>query len=281
MGFISHVGDGVESILADASQMEMALLNLAINSKDAMESRSGNLALHASRADPPRDKLPVGDYVRIAMSDNGSGMSPEVAAKVFEPFFTTKGVGKGTGLGLSQVYGMVQQSGGAVAIQSVQGSGTVVELWLPATHAEALPKSTLEPELASLAGLKVLVVEDDAAVRAGMVDALFAFGCDVSQAASGADGLAALALGEPDLLLTDYLMPGMTGVDLAIKAKEMLPNLPVLIATGYADMDAIEASIGAGAVLRKPFQLAELSAAVARAVAKRNQPIKAETTLPC
>jgi signal transduction histidine kinase/ActR/RegA family two-component response regulator len=281
VGFISHVGQGVEGILADASQMEMALLNLAINAKDAMEGRPGHLALHASIADPPREKLPEGDYVCIAMSDNGSGMSPEVVAKVFEPFFTTKGMGKGTGLGLSQVYGMAHQSGGAVAVRSKQGSGTVIEMWIPAVQGEALKKPAREPESATLTGLKVLLVEDDAAVRGGMVDALLTFGCDVSQAASGADGLAALALGEPDLLLTDYLMPGMTGVELAIKAKEMLPNLPVLIATGYADMDAIEASIGAGAVLRKPFQLAELSAAVARAAAKRNQPIKAETTLPC
>lgn len=183
IGFISHVGHEVEGILADASHMEMELLNLAINAKDAMEGRSGHLALHASLADPPRDKLPQGDYVRIAMSDNGSGMSPEVVAKVFEPFFTTKGVG--TGLGLSQVYAMAQQSGGAVVIRSTQGSGTVVELWLPAVQVEALKKPSREPERATLAGLKVLVVEHDVAVRAGMVDALLAFGCDVSQAPAG------------------------------------------------------------------------------------------------
>lgn len=262
---LRHIGVGVECVLGDTSQLEMALLNLAINARDAMEGR-GCLALHASRLDPPRDKLPEGNFVRIAMSDNGSGMSPAVAAKVFEPFFTTKGVGKGTGLGLSQVYGMAQQSGGAVFLRSQQGSGTVVEIWLPAVSWDEERELAPSADRSALAGLKILVVEDDTAVRAGLVDALLTLGCDVSQASGGAEGLASIERDRPDLLLTDYLMPGMTGVELAVKAREKFADLPVLVATGYADMDDIEGSFGKTAVLRKPFQLSDLGAAVARVV---------------
>ena len=257
------VDPGVESVQADASQMEMALLNLMINARDAMSGR-GRLRLHATPARPDDGRLPDGDYVRIAVSDNGPGMSAEIAAKVFEPFFTTKGVGKGTGLGLSQVYGMARQSGGNAFIHSVPGEGATIEVWLPAVRDVAVAESAPEAGGRMLRGLKVLVVEDDASVRAGIVDALLAFGCDVHQAPGGTEALALLASGRPGLLLTDYLMPDMTGVELAVRARALMPELPVLVATGYADMGAIESAIGNGAVLRKPFQLAELGAAVAR-----------------
>lgn len=259
-----EVDENVDSVLGDASQLEMALLNLAINARDASDGR-GQLTLRALRANAPRGALPNGNYIRISMADNGSGMSSEVAAKIFDPFFTTKGVGKGTGLGLSQVYGMTEQSGGAVFVDSQQGSGTVIELWLLSAEADRrgdLDSFQVRP---TIAGLKVLVVEDDASVRAGLVDALLAFGCDVSQANGGDDALAALSVSKPELLLTDYLMPGMTGAQLAVKAREQYPDLPVLVATGYADIAAIEGAIGSGAVLRKPFLLAELGSAVARA----------------
>ena len=257
------VDPGVDSVLADASQMEMALLNLMINARDAMDGR-GRLRLHAARARPADGALPDGDYVRIAVTDNGPGMSPEIAAKVFEPFFTTKGVGKGTGLGLSQVYGMARQSGGGAFVHSVPGAGATVEVWLPAVLDAAVAQQADEVDVHTLRGLKVLVVEDDAFVRAGIVDALLAFGCDVSQAPGGQEALALLPGMLPGLLLTDYLMPDMTGVELAVRARELLPDLPVLVATGYADMGAIDSAIGNGAILRKPFQLAELGAAVAR-----------------
>ena len=257
------VDPGVDSVLADASQMEMALLNLMINARDAMDGR-GRLRLHAARARPADGALPDGDYVRIAVTDDGPGMSPEIAAKVFEPFFTTKGVGKGTGLGLSQVYGMARQSGGGAFVHSVPGAGATVEVWLPAVLDAAVARQADEVDVHTLRGLKVLVVEDDAFVRAGIVDALLAFGCDVSQAPGGQEALALLPGMLPGLLLTDYLMPDMTGVELAVRARELLPDLPVLVATGYADMGAIDSAIGNGAILRKPFQLAELGAAVAR-----------------
>jgi signal transduction histidine kinase len=260
---VLSVADDVDSVQADASQMEMAMLNLMINARDAMSGR-GRIQLHAARAQPPAGTLAAGDYVRVAVADNGPGMSPEVAAKVFEPFFTTKGVGKGTGLGLSQVYGMAQQSGGGAYVHSVPGEGATIEIWMPAAHDAATAERPAAVDRRKLAGLHVLVVEDDESVRAGIVDALLALGCHVSQAGDGLEGLAALAGVRPGLLLTDYLMPDMTGVDLAVRARAMFPSLPVLVATGYADMGAIEHAIGSDAVLRKPFQLAELGAAVAR-----------------
>lgn len=260
---ITCVDDDVDAVVADASQIEMALLNLVINARDAMEGK-GRVILHASRSTPPDGKLPKGSYVRLAVSDDGSGMSAEVAAKVFEPFFTTKSVGKGTGLGLSQVYGMAQQSGGDVAIHSVVGKGTTVEIWLVSAASVDLKIQSASVDRAALQGLKVLVVEDDETVRAGVVDALLSFGCEVVQAGCGHDGLAALLRGRPDVLLTDYLMPEMTGAELAARARSLFPALPVLVATGYADMEAIEGVLGVEAVLRKPFQLAELGQAITR-----------------
>ncbi|MCS0580589.1 ATP-binding protein [Massilia pinisoli] len=261
----TSIGADVDAVLADTSQMEMALLNLVINARDAMKGR-GAIDLRAACAQPPAGTLAAGAYVCVTVSDDGPGMSPEIAAKVFEPFFTTKGVGKGTGLGLSQVYGMAQQSGGGAFIRSAPGQGATVEIWLRAAHGDGSHEGLVAVDRQRLAGLKVLVVEDDGDVRAGIVDALLALGCNVSQAGGAVQGLAALACSEPGLLLTDYLMPDMTGVELAIRARELFPRLPVLVATGYADMDAIENAIGTHAVLRKPFQLAELSAAVNRVV---------------
>lgn len=194
-------------------------------------------------------------------------MSPEVAAKVFEPFFTTKPVGKGTGLGLSQVYGMARQSAGAAFVRSAQGQGSTIEVWLPAARAKAPTREDSAPDQCDLAGLKILLVEDDDLVRAGVADSLASFGCVVSQASSGEQGLAALTRARPDLLLTDYLMPGMTGAQLAREARGLFPQLPVLVATGYADMAAIESAVGENSVLRKPFEMGELARAVARSLA--------------
>ncbi|HEX8603574.1 MAG TPA: response regulator [Pseudoduganella sp.] len=261
------VGPRVTGVLADLSQMEMALLNLVINARDAMPG-GGRIVLRASTPRVPAGLLPegaTGDYVRIAVSDNGSGMSADVAARVFEPFFTTKGVGKGTGLGLSQVYGMARQSAGVARIDSLPGQGTTVEIWLPAAAAVAVQEAT-EEEAAPLAGLKMLIVEDDDFVRASIADALVTLGCEVAQAADGSAGLDTLAQGRPDLLLTDYLMPGMTGAELAGRARERFPGLPVVVATGYADMDAIRRVVGDVTILRKPFQIAELGAAVRKAL---------------
>ncbi|WP_323140400.1 response regulator [Massilia phyllosphaerae] len=263
---VDEASEGMTAVLADTNQMEMALLNLAINARDAMPG-GGSLRFHARRADPPPALLPVGDYVCIAVSDSGEGMSPDVAARVFEPFFTTKGVGKGTGLGLSQVYGVAQQSGGGARILSTPGAGTTVEIWL--RHAT----SGMEPAAPDGAhqrtrrpGARILVVEDDDVVRTSIAELLRALGHYVTQAAGGAEALARLENERPDLMITDYLMPGMTGAELMRKAREIHPDLPMIIATGYADMRAVEASIGGGILLRKPFQLVDLEASIEQAL---------------
>ena len=255
------------SIMADRNQMEMALLNLAINARDAMDS-GGELRFEAGAAPPPEGLLPPGDYVRIAVVDNGEGMPPEIAARVFEPFFTTKSVDKGTGLGLSQVYGMAQQSGGAARILSERGVGTTVEIWLKQagglddSAAPAAPAVTAAPR----PGARILVVEDDDFVRDSMVESLQALGHTVAQASNGEAGLRELERSQPDLIITDYLMPGMTGADLVRRARVLLPDVPMIIATGYADMKAIEQVIGDDMLLRKPFQLSDLAAIVERAL---------------
>ncbi|MFC5480274.1 response regulator [Massilia suwonensis] len=264
-----EVDDAGASVVADTNQMEMALLNLAINARDAMDG-GGELRFTAGRAEPPDGLLPEGEYVRIAVADNGSGMPPEIAARVFEPFYTTKGVGKGTGLGLSQVYGMAQQSGGAARILSEQGVGTTVEIWLRAAGSGTAQAPAAAPALAAtpLPGAHILVVEDDDFVRDSMVESLGALGYTVSHASDGEAGLRELEQGRPDLIITDYLMPGMTGAELVQQARLAFPDVPTIIATGYADMHAIEQVIGEDMVLRKPFQLAELAASVARALHK-------------
>jgi signal transduction histidine kinase/ActR/RegA family two-component response regulator len=264
-----EVDGQVDSVLADKNQMEMALLNLAINARDAMP-RGGTLAFKAARATPPDSLLPEGDYVRIAVADSGEGMSADVAARVFEPFFTTKGVGKGTGLGLSQVYGMAQQSGGAARIVSEPGAGTTVEIWLRAASDadDSLARPTAPASRrAPNTGSRILVVEDDDFVRVSMVESLEALGHKVTQAADGEAGLRELQRERPDLMITDYLMPGITGAELVQEARREFPGLPMIIATGYADMRAIEHVIGDDVVLRKPFQLAELASSVELALA--------------
>jgi signal transduction histidine kinase/ActR/RegA family two-component response regulator len=263
-----HVDEQVDSVLADANQMEMALLNLAINARDAMP-RGGQLLFEASCALAPDRLLPAGSYVRIAVADSGEGMSADVAARVFEPFFTTKGVGKGTGLGLSQVYGMAQQSGGAARVLSERGVGTTVEIWLRAASEADHNQAAAAPEARlSRAGARILVVEDDDFVRGSIVESLEALGHQVAQAADGEAGLRELKRTRPDLMITDYLMPGITGAELVQRARLDFPGLPMIIATGYADMKAIEQVIGDDTVLRKPFQLAELAACVERALLK-------------
>jgi signal transduction histidine kinase len=260
------------SVFADANQMEMALLNLAINARDAMDG-NGELAFHAGNARPPDGLLPAGEYVRIAVTDSGKGMPPDLIAKVFEPFFTTKAVGKGTGLGLSQVYGMARQSGGAARILSRPGAGTTVEIWLRAWGGKSEPEPAAPPVAspASGRGASILVVEDDDFVRESMVLQLEAFGHMVTQAADGEAALRALQHARPDLVITDYLMPGITGAELMQRARQVFPGIPMIIATGYADMHAIEQVLGDDILLRKPFELAELALSVERALGRANQ----------
>jgi len=220
-----------------------------------------------------------GDYVRVAVTDTGSGMPPEVLARVFEPFFTTKEVGKGTGLGLAQVYGFLRQCGGGVSIDSVEGRGTTVALYLPATDAPATPAAadTVAPTRDHLNGVRVLLVEDDAAVREIAGGLLRDLGCDVTTAENGASALEALEEGVAfDLLMSDIVMPGgVSGVDLARSASTHRPDMAVLLTTGYAGerMDVAPADLP-WPVLRKPFQVEQLAEMVSALLADRRPPPK-------
>ena len=261
----------------DANQLESALLNLAINARDAMPG-GGRLTIEcvnqSLKRPPEREPEPMqaGDYVVVAVSDSGVGMSESVKAKVFDPFFTTKPIGKGTGLGLSMVYGFVRQSGGHVAIESELGRGTTVRLYLPrlvGSAAEAAsPEKGVERSLRAV-DESVLVVEDDVQVKM-MVSAVLAdFGYRVSEAVDADAALAMLRGGEPfDLLITDVGLPGMNGRQLAGLARQLRPQLPVLFVTGYAADAAVRSEfLDAGMhMISKPFSVESLAVAVREAL---------------
>jgi len=257
----------------DANQLESALLNLSVNARDAMPA-GGTLTLsieNLTLAEPIRgqSEVPAGDHVLIAVTDTGEGMTPEVVARVFEPFFTTKEVGKGTGLGLSMVYGFVKQSGGHVHIASEAGGGTVVRIYLPRLRVSELTSSiTAAPDGEPRGGDEtILVCEDDDGVRANSIESLRELGYDVLEAADARAALRVLEArcGKIDLLFTDVILPGgMTGADLAAKARESCPALRVLFTTGYA-RDAIvhHGRLDPGVqLLAKPFAFDLLAAKV-------------------
>jgi signal transduction histidine kinase/ActR/RegA family two-component response regulator len=258
------------SVVVDASQLEMAVLNLAVNSRDAMPE-GGTLTISTCRheRDEPEDDLLPGDYVVVRVTDSGSGIPSQLLTKVFDPFFTTKPLGSGTGLGLSQVYGFARQSGGIAFIRSEMGTGTTVELHFPAATAEAqaVIEQNQQPQIpASVEPRRILVVEDDPDVRRVIVECLGLIGYTVTEAPNGTEGLAAIASSKPDLLVVDYAMPDMTGAEVISKARAMVGDLPVILATGYADMAAVERLAGKPAILRKPFDINSLGAAVAHAL---------------
>lgn len=231
---------------ADRGELERALVNLAVNARDAMQM-GGTLILETRNATIDQtyaqqyEELVAGDYVLLAVSDSGGGMAPEVMRHVFEPFFTTKAVGKGSGLGLSMVYGFVKQSGGHVEIDSRIGHGTTVKLYLPRVRASAvqLQKRPVEPSIEHLRGRTVLLVEDEAKLRKVAVKMLDKLGLTILQAESAEEALTLLQQRPVDLLFTDIELPGgMNGAELADRAVEHLPKLKVLFTTGYA-RDAI------------------------------------------
>jgi PAS domain S-box-containing protein len=258
-------------VKADLNQIELALLNLTINARDAM-AHGGKLTIRTSLQRATQDSLPEGDYAVISVTDNGPGINSEILPKVFDPFFTTKGPGKGTGLGLSQVYGIAQQSGGTARVFSEPGHGATVEIWLPlAAPGDVVIPETNECTVSETNGnrAKILVVEDEPAVRQFMVESLEILGYSVSQAENGEAALHHLDSARPDLVITDFLMPGISGAEVVARALEKFPGLPVLFATGYADMDAIDKVMGDNIVLRKPFHINELSRHVQLALRKR------------
>ncbi|MES2631935.1 MAG: ATP-binding protein [Pseudomonadota bacterium] len=258
------------AVVVDPSQLEMAVLNLAVNSRDAMpEGGKLKISTCARSFGLDEEQVKAGDYVVITVSDNGAGIPPQLLGKVFDPFFTTKPTGSGTGLGLSQVYGFARQSGGLAFIRSELGAGTTVEMLFPAASDDevTLSEVTPAPRMPERANThNILVVEDDDDVRNVIVESLGLIGYAVTEAPNGTEGLAAMARSRPDVLVVDYAMPDMTGAEVISRAREMFSDLPVILATGYADMAAVERLAGKPAILRKPFDINSLGAAVALAL---------------
>lgn len=251
----------IPHVRADLNQIELAVLNLAINAKDAMRE-AGTVIIRTSVRPAPDDLPSWQEYAVISVIDTGEGINQEIIAKVFDPFFTTKPLGKGTGLGLSQVYGIAQQSGGTAKIKSEVGVGTTVEIWLPFAECGEVVGSPPRGDVGVGLDNKracILVVEDDPSVRQFIVECLEILGYQVVQADHAEAGLEKLEYTRPDLLITDFLMPGTTGAELIDRARKKIPGLPAIIATGYADMQAIDEVIDTDMVLRKPFQLNDLA----------------------
>ena len=258
-------------VMADPTQLEVAVLNLAINARDAMPE--GGVLSFASRpvnvsGEPD---LEAGEYIELCISDTGVGMPPEVLERAFEPFFTTKEVGKGTGLGLSMVYGMARQSGGAARIESTPGQGTSVRLLFrkaddaPAEVTPGAEEATVQKSPS--ARRSVLVIDDDPDVRGFMVATLEEQGYAVREASDGAHGLAELAREQPDLVILDFIMPGMSGAEVAARILADRPGQPILFVSGYSETDAVKRTAPDAPLLPKPFRAEALDKAVRAALA--------------
>jgi signal transduction histidine kinase/ActR/RegA family two-component response regulator len=255
--------------ICDANQLENAILNLAINARDAMPG-GGTLTISTGcvrlQGQPDAGD---GDYVCILVRDTGEGMAEDVLARATEPFFSTKPTGKGTGLGLAQVYGIARQAGGTLRIESELGAGTTVRLLLPAAdgpekgacaaraEAAAVPVSEATPDAL------ILVIDDDTDVRLFLKESLEELGYRTVVAEDGEEGLRKIESRQPDLVLVDFAMPGMHGADVARAARKLHADLPIVFVTGYAETQQLEAALGTDVpVLRKPFSIAELAEAV-------------------
>jgi len=266
-----RVEKGVWNAFADQAQLELALLNLIINGRDAMPG-GGTLTIAAENKQVGADVqgLPAGHYVRLAVTDTGTGISPEDLEKVMDPFFTTKDVGKGSGLGLSMVYGFATQSNGAFRIESELGAGTTAELWLPRAPAEQrMPDRAAgdKPRRRRPARkLRLLLVDDHVEVRSTTAAVLEDLGHTVEQASNGAEALEALKTRECDfdVLISDYAMPHLSGTDFLREAREICPDVPALIITGYAEAEAIHDRPQGVEILQKPFTAAKLEDVLAR-----------------
>lgn len=262
---VLEVADDLPPARADANQIEMALLNLAVNARDAMPD-GGVLTIGAVREGVEMAagrNLPPGEYIRLCVVDTGSGMDEETLAKAIEPFFTTKGIGRGTGLGLSMVHGLAAQLGGDLSIESMVGKGTRVNLWLPVSHARPEEVVVL-PEMPATQFNRgtALIVDDEDLVRASTVHMLAELGYRVIEAGSAEEALALLGQGaDVDVLVTDHLMPGLTGTDLAAQVRAMKPGIRVLVISGYADMQGISPDLPR---LTKPFKQNDLAVSLAQ-----------------
>jgi signal transduction histidine kinase/CheY-like chemotaxis protein len=261
--FDFHVQPDLPPARVDPNQLELALLNLAINARDAMPT-GGTLTIEArSQRVEGGGKLPPGDYVSLIVRDTGSGMTPETLARAIEPFFSTKGLGQGTGLGLSMVHGLAAQLGGMLEITSKLDKGTEAAIWLPVSSEKPESETGADvPVTVAREAATIMLVDDEDLVRVGTADMLADLGYEVVQASSGAEALRMLRSGvDVDLLVTDFLMPGMNGVALIEHALALTEGLKVLLVTGYSTI-----AEGPGADyprLAKPFRQAELSSRVA------------------
>ncbi|MFO1141785.1 MAG: response regulator [Amaricoccus sp.] len=254
--------------LIEANQIELALLNLVVNGRDAMPE-GGVLTIAADQADGTIADLPPGQYVRVSVVDTGQGMSEETLRKATDPFFSTKELGKGTGLGLSMVHGLALQLGGALRLTSEERHGTRAELWLPVTTAVVQERAAPpDPGVEDVPSMTILIVDDDALIAMSTVDMLEDLGHEVLEANSGKRALEILSdVDRVDLMITDYSMPKMNGMELATTARQLRPDLPILLATGYADLPA-EPDIDLPRI-DKPYHQERLAAGIAMAVQSR------------
>jgi len=280
--FSAVLAPNISRVRVDPGQIGQVLMNLAVNSRDAMP-RGGKLTIETSdvefdEADGiTHGSLPPGRYVRLAVTDNGCGMAADVKAHIFEPFFTTKSVGKGTGLGLATVYGIVKQSGGTIEIYSEIGHGTTFKIYLPAVD-EPLHPFTNDPRVTNVAGgtETVLIVEDEDAVRAIAERALQTRGYTVLQAENGKKALATIELyrARIDLLVTDVVMPELSGRELAEVLVTRYPALKVLYVSGYTDDSVIRHGIlqAEVAFLQKPYTHTSLARKVREVLDAKREP---------
>ena len=255
------MADDLPFALADAHQVEMALLNLAVNSRDAM-SHGGAFTLSATYVDQPdalADGAKQGRYVVLRVTDTGTGMDAETRRRAIEPFFSTKGVGQGTGLGLSMAHGLALQLGGALTIDSTPGHGTSVGLWLPVSERNPAEASAAPTWPTTFSGT-ALLVDDEDVVRASTADMLADLGFQILEARSGAEAIACLHRADSvNIVVTDHIMPNMTGVELAREIALINPELPILIVSGYSDAVGLASGLPR---LGKPFRQADLAAAL-------------------
>jgi CheY-like chemotaxis protein len=266
-------GAGLWTVSADAQQLESAILNVAINARDAMQD-GGKLTIETANAYldeaycPQNPEAEPGQFAMIAITDTGTGMSPEVASRAFDPFFTTKPTGKGTGLGLSQVYGFVKQSHGHIKVYSELGAGTALKIYLPRLVGDAeglLPRTASEPMRTGDRSEIVLVVEDDALMRRLAAEALHELGYTVFESENAANALAILdRVADVKLLFTDVVMPDVNGKKLADEAVRRRPGLKVIFTTGYTANAVVHGGVLDQGVhfISKPFALDRLAAKV-------------------
>ncbi|MET4201117.1 ATP-binding protein [Bradyrhizobium sp. LA6.12] len=278
--------DTLWPVEVDPGELELVILNLAVNARDAMPN-GGTILVRGENLPDLNDEQIAGDYVRLSVVDTGVGMSPEILSRVFEPFFTTKEVGKGSGLGLAQVHGFATQSRGTVRIRSEVGRGTSIELYLPRSlsipsrERHLIDLNMVRPKKSNHG--RILLVEDDDEVAALVSEMLGQLGYEVTHAASGAAALGALADGRAvDLVFSDVMMPGgMNGVELAREIKRRRSDIPVLLTSGYSEAAVHDAELAGLQILPKPYHIDELAAALSAAKSEPGRDMESKRSSRC